>query len=236
MPRGLTKQYESELGVNVVHAWGMTEMSPLGTICHLSSHHQALSNEEQWDVKATQGYPILGVEMRIVDDEGQELAWDGEQMGELQVRGPWIISQYFKRDVDESYMTADGWFRTGDVSMMTPDGYMRITDRTKDLVKSGGEWISSVDLENAIMAHPKVMEAAVIAVPDERWAERPLAAIKAAPGVDTVSQDEILDFLRPDFAKFWLPDRVVVVNDIPKTSTGKFDKKVLRRQHADGQL
>ncbi|MEM7110890.1 MAG: long-chain fatty acid--CoA ligase [Chloroflexota bacterium] len=236
MPRGLTKQYESELGVNVVHAWGMTEMSPLGTICHLSSHHQELSNEEQWDVKATQGYPILGVEMRIVDDEGNDLAWDGEQMGELQVRGPWIISQYFKRDIEESYMTADGWFRTGDVSMMTSDGYMRITDRTKDLVKSGGEWISSVDLENAIMAHPKVMEAAVIAVPDERWAERPLAAIKAAPGVDDVSQDEILDFLRPDFAKFWLPDRVIVVDDIPKTSTGKFDKKVLRRQHADGEL
>lgn len=236
MPRALTKAYESELGVNVVHAWGMTEMSPLGTVCNLQQHHASLSQEAQWDVKATQGYPILGVEMRIVGEDGEELPWDGQQMGELQVRGPWIISQYFKRDVDESYMTADGWFRTGDVSKVSPDGYMQITDRTKDLVKSGGEWISSVDLENAIMAHPKVMEAAVIAVPDTRWAERPLAAVKPAPGVEDLTEAEIIEFIKDDFAKFWLPDKVIVVADIPKTSTGKFDKKVLRAQYAAGEL
>ena len=137
------------------------------------SHHSDLSAEEKWDVKATQGYPVAGVDMRICDEDGNELPWDGQQMGELQVRGFWISKQYYKLDKSEDHFTEDGWFRTGDVSTMSPDGYMRITDRTKDLVKSGGEWISSVDLENSLIGHEDVMEAAVFAVPDQRWAERP---------------------------------------------------------------
>ncbi|MCP4358262.1 MAG: long-chain fatty acid--CoA ligase [Chloroflexi bacterium] len=236
MPRALTKAYESELGVNVVHAWGMTEMSPLGTICNLGSQHADLSDEEKWDIKATQGYPICGVELRIVDEVGAELPWDGRQMGELQVRGPWVISQYFKRDVDDSNLTADGWFRTGDVVTMSPDGYMNITDRTKDLVKSGGEWISTVELENAIMAHPQVLEAAVIAIPDEQWSERPLAAAVPTPDGEQLTGKQVQEFLQDKVAKWWIPEKIIFVDEIPKTSVGKFDKKVLRGQYADGEL
>ena len=236
MPRALTKAYEAELGVNVVHAWGMTEMSPLGTICNLMSHHADLDEESKWDVKATQGFPICGVEMRIVDEEGNELPWDGKQMGELQVRGPWVIRQYFKRDVDMDSHTADGWFRTGDVSTISPDGYMNITDRTKDLVKSGGEWISTVELENFIMGHPKILEAAVIAIPDEKWSERPLAAVVPTPDGGDVTKEEVVEYLTDKVAKFWLPDEVVFIPEIPKTSVGKFDKKVLRKQYAEGGL
>jgi fatty-acyl-CoA synthase len=236
MPRSLTRAYESELGVNVLHAWGMTEMSPLGTVCNLGSQHANLPDEAKWDVKATQGYPICGVELRIVGETGQELPWDGKTMGELQVRGPWIISQYFKRDVSEDYMTIDGWFRTGDVVTISPDGYMTITDRTKDLVKSGGEWISSVELESAIMAHPQVLEAAVIAIPDEQWQERPLAAVVRTPDGDDLTTDDIIEYLQDKVARFWLPDRVVFIDEVPKTSVGKFDKKVLRQQFAEGAL
>jgi fatty-acyl-CoA synthase len=214
----------------------MTEMSPLGTICNLSARHADLSDEEKWDIKARQGYPISGVELRIVDGVGKELPWDGRQMGELQVRGPWVISQYFKRDVEESYMTADGWFRTGDVVTVSPDGYMNITDRTKDLVKSGGEWISTVELENAIMAHPQVLEAAVIAVPDEKWLERPLAAVVPTPDGANLSAEQIQEYLADKVAKWWIPERIIFIDEIPKTSVGKFNKKVLRRQYAEGQL
>jgi fatty-acyl-CoA synthase len=236
MPRALTKAYESELGVNVVHAWGMTEMSPLGTVCNLQGHHTGLSEEAKWDVKARQGYPICGVEMRIVDELGNELPWDGEAMGELQVRGPWIIRQYFKREVSSDSFTADGWFRTGDVSKVGPDGLMQITDRTKDLVKSGGEWISTVDLENEIMAHPKVMEAAVIAIPDEKWQERPLAAVVPTPDGKDLTAAEITAFLSERVAKWWLPDDYVFIAEIPKTSTGKFSKRTLRDMYAAGEL
>lgn len=236
MPRSLTKAYESELGVNVVHAWGMTEMSPLGTVSRLSSQHAGLTAEQKWDVKAKQGYPLLGVELRIVDEVGRELPWDGKTMGELQVRGPWIISQYFKRPVASDYMTADGWFRTGDVVTISADGYMTITDRTKDLVKSGGEWISTVELENVIIGHPKVLEAAVIAVPDEKWSERPLAAVVRTNDGWDLSEDELLGYLGERVAKFWVPDRIVFIDEVPKTSVGKFDKKVLRRMYAAGEL
>ncbi|RME48582.1 MAG: fatty-acid--CoA ligase [Caldilineae bacterium] len=236
MPRALTKAYESELGVNVLHAWGMTEMNPLGTVCKLQSHHLNLSKEEQWDVKAKQGYPVAGVELRIVDEMGNELPWDGKTMGEVQVRGPWIVKGYFKLEPSPEQFTEDGWFRTGDVATMSPDGYMNITDRTKDLIKSGGEWISSVALENALMAHPKVMEAAVIAIPDEKWAERPLAAVVLTPDAGEVTADELREYLAPKFAKFWLPDKIVFLKELPKTSVGKFDKKVLRQQYAQGEL
>lgn len=236
MPRSLIKAYESELGVSVAHAWGMTEMSPLGTVSRLSKRHLDLDAEKQWDIKAKQGYPLLGVELRVVDEVGRELPWDGKTMGELQVRGPWIIRQYFRRPVSSDYMTADGWFRTGDVVIMSPDGYMTITDRTKDLVKSGGEWISTVELESAIISHPKVLEAAVIAVPDEKWSERPLACVVRTQDGWDLTEGELFEFLGDKVAKFWIPDRVVFIDEVPKTSVGKFDKKVLRQRYAAGQL
>ncbi|MBV7336279.1 long-chain fatty acid--CoA ligase [Chloroflexi bacterium TSY] len=236
MPRSLIEIYEDELGVDVVHAWGMTEMSPLGTMCRLSNEHKKLSRPEQWDIKAKQGVPIGGVEIRIVDGMNQELPWDGKTMGELQVRGPWIIKQYFKRERTDEHFTQDGWFRTGDVSTISPDEYMQITDRTKDLIKSGGEWISSVELENALMAHDQVLEASVIAVPDEKWSERPLAAIVPVPNGNAPTPDELRAYLEKSFAKWWLPDKIIFIEEVPKTSTGKFDKKVLRQQYAEGKL
>lgn len=236
MPRSLIEGYEKELGVNVLHAWGMTEMSPLGTVSKLLSHHQHLSDAEKWDMKAKQGYSLPGVEMRIMNEAGEELLWDGKTMGELQVRGPWIVKQYFRREPSPDHFTDDGWFRTGDVVTMNSDGYMTITDRTKDLVKSGGEWISSLDLENTLMAHPKVLEAAVIAIPDERWSERPLGVVVLTPDAGEVTADDLRAFLAPQFAKFWLPEKFAFINAIPKTSVGKFDKKVLRRQYAAGEL
>jgi fatty-acyl-CoA synthase len=236
MPRSLIESYEKELGVNVLHAWGMTEMSPLGSVSKLQSHHQDLSHAEKWDVKARQGYPIAGVEMRIVDERGNELPWDGKTMGELQVRGPWVVRQYFRREALDDNFTDDGWFRTGDVVTMNPDGYMEITDRTKDLVKSGGEWISSVELENKLMAHPKVMEAAVIAVPDEKWSERPLAVVVPTRDGGNVTADELKAFLQGRVAKFWIPDEITFVDEIPKTSVGKFSKKTLRERYAEGEL
>ncbi|RME97246.1 MAG: fatty-acid--CoA ligase [Chloroflexi bacterium] len=236
MPRSLIEAYEEQLGVNVLHAWGMTEMSPVGTVCQLQDHHQQLPNHQKWDVKAKQGYVVAGVEMRITNDAGEELPWDGATMGEVQVRGPWIARQYFRVDPTPDSFTADGWFRTGDVATLSEDGYMQITDRTKDLVKSGGEWISSVALENALMAHPGVMEAAVIAIPDDQWQERPLAVVVPAPDAGELTADELNAHLAPNFAKFWLPDEYVFVEEIPKTSVGKFDKKVLRYRHAQGEL
>ena len=182
MPRGLIEAYERDFGVNVVHAWGMTEMSPIGSVAKLQTRHQDLDAASRWDIKAKQGYFVPGVDARIVDEAGAELPWDGETMGELQVRGYWVAGQYFKLEQDHEHFTADGWFRTGDVVTIDANGYMTITDRTKDLVKSGGEWISSVDLENMLTSHPAVLEAAVIAMPDERWGERPLAVLVPLDG------------------------------------------------------
>ena len=235
MPRALIEGYERDLGVNVVHAWGMTEMSPLGTVSKLQRQHQALSKSEQWDVKARQGTPLGGVELRIVGEDGAEIPWDGETMGELQARGPWVIRSYYKHEPTPDHFTADGWLRTGDVGTMTPDGYLTLTDRTKDLVKSGGEWISSVALEGALMAHAQVLEAAVIAVPDEKWSERPLAVVVRTEG-DAVSADALRADLAESFARFEIPDRFVFVDELPKTSVGKFDKKVLRSRYAEGSL
>lgn len=235
MPRSLTKAYEKELGVNVVHAWGMTELSPLGTISMLQSHHQEMSDEEKWDVKATQGYAVAGIEMRIMNDDGEELDWDSKTMGELQVRGPWVTRQYFKLEKSESF-TADGWFCTGDVVTISPNGYMRITDRTKDLVKSGGEWISSVDLENALVGHDQVLEAAVFAIPDEQWSERPAAAIVLIPNGQATAETLNEHLLAAGFLKFWLPDQYLFIDEIPKTSTGKMSKRTLRANYAEGQI
>ena len=234
MPRGLIEAYERDFGVNVVHAWGMTEMSPIGSVAKLQTRHQDLDEGDRWDIKAKQGYFVPGVDARIVNDAGEELPWDGETMGELQVRGYWVAGQYYKREDDREHFTADGWFRTGDVVTIDASGYMTITDRTKDLVKSGGEWISSVDLENALISHPAVLEAAVIAVPDERWGERPLAVLVPLAGEH--NPQALNAYLLERFPKFWLPDQYVVLDEIPKTGVGKMDKKVLRQWHADGEL
>jgi fatty-acyl-CoA synthase len=214
--------------LRVVHAWGMTETSPIGTVARPRTWHSA---EQAETMRRTQGPPVPGVEMRIVDIEsGAELPWDGVAFGEVQVRGPWIISGYY-HDADPDRLTTDGWFRTGDVATMTPDGYMSIVDRTKDVIKSGGEWISSVELENAIMAHPKVLEATVIALPHPKWQERPVAFVVTKPEHrDQVQPQEILDFLADKVARWWLPDEVRFIAELPKTSVGKFDKKVLRAE------
>ena len=180
-PRSLIELFDKKYGAYMLHAWGMTEMTPLGSVCRPRSYMDALPEDERYAMRAKQGAPVAGVDMRIVDDAGTILPWDGKSAGEIQVRGPWVTSGYYDNAEGAAQFTEDGWFRTGDVASLDPDGYIQITDRTKDLIKSGGEWISSVDMETTIMGHPKVLEAAVIAVPHERWVERPLACIVPKP-------------------------------------------------------
>jgi fatty-acyl-CoA synthase len=236
MPRALIEAFEKRFGIRIAHAWGMTEMTPLGTVANLKSYMESWPDEERFAVRAKQGMPVVGVEIRAVDEQGREVPWDGKTMGELQVRGPWVIRAYYN-DPRTAEAFQDGWFRTGDVVTIDPEGYIQIVDRTKDLIKSGGEWISSVDLENALMAHPKVLEAAVIAVPHPKWQERPLAVVVPRPEFkEDLTKEELLEFLRPRFAKWWLPYDIVFVEAIPKTSVGKFDKKVLREQFKDYRL
>jgi len=233
-PRSLLETYDKAYGAQMLHAWGMTEMTPVGTVCRLKSYMETLPDEARYAIKAKQGLPVAGVELRIVDEAGTEQPWDGTSVGEIQVRGPWIASAYYNNPEGATQFTADGWFRTGDVAAIDPEGYVQITDRTKDLVKSGGEWISSVELESAIMGHPKVLEAAVIAVPHAKWQERPLACVVPKPEHrDSLTADEILAWLRPRVAKWWLPDEVVFIEAVPKTSVGKFDKKALRERFRD---
>jgi fatty-acyl-CoA synthase len=228
-PRPLIEKFDKKYRAPMVHAWGMTEMTPLGTICRLKSYMQALPDDERYPIRAKQGYPTICVDLRIVDEAGQEQPWDGAAMGEIQVRGPWVIRAYYNNPESADRFTPDGWFRTGDVATVDPEGYVQITDRTKDLIKSGGEWISSIDVEVMIMSHPKVLEAAVIAVPHPRWVERPLACVVPRPGAQ-LTREDILDWLRPRLAKWALPDDVVFIEAVPKTSVGKFDKKVLRER------
>jgi fatty-acyl-CoA synthase len=231
-PRALIEKFDKKYNASMLHAWGMTEMTPLGTVCRLKSDIDARPDEERYAYRAKQGYPVAGVDLRIVDDDGREQPWDGQAMGEIQVRGPWVIRSYYDNPESVDRFTADGWFRTGDVATIDLEGYVQITDRTKDLIKSGGEWISSIDVETMIMAHPKVLEAAVIAVPHPRWVERPLACIVPKPGA-SIDPAEVLDFLRPKLAKWALPDAVEIIDAVPKTSVGKFDKKVLRERYKD---
>jgi fatty-acyl-CoA synthase len=234
-PRHLIELYEKKFGVPMTHAWGMTETTPLGTVSRLKSYMEAWPDEPRYAVRAKQGYPVAGVDIRAVDEQGLEVAWDGRTMGELQVRGPWVARSYYENPEGAAQFTADGWFRTGDVVTIDTEGYIQITDRTKDLIKSGGEWISSLDMEGLLMAHPKVLEAAVIAVPHPKWLERPLACVvPRAEHQGTLTAEELLDFLRPQVARWALPDAVVFVDAIPKTSVGKFDKKVLRHMFAEG--
>ncbi|MDO8477317.1 MAG: long-chain fatty acid--CoA ligase [Candidatus Rokubacteria bacterium] len=230
-PKSLIELFDKKYGAYMLHAWGMTEMSPLGTVCRPRSYTDSLPEEERYNIRAKQGAMVAGVDMRIVDEGGRLQPWDGKSVGEIQVRGPWITSGYYNNPAGAAQFTEDGWFRTGDVASIDSEGYVQITDRTKDLIKSGGEWISSVDMETAIMDHPKVLEAAVIAVPHERWQERPLACVVPKPEFkDKLTEKEILDHLTPRVAKWWLPDEVVFIDAVPKTSVGKFDKKVLRER------
>jgi fatty-acyl-CoA synthase len=233
MPRQFIESYEKKFGVHFRLAWGMTETTPIATFMALKDELRNLPEKERFDLLARHGLPVAGVDIRIMDAEGKELPWDGTTMGELQTRGPWITSGYYN-DARSGQSFSDGWFRTGDVATIDSNGYMQIMDRTKDLVKSGGEWISSVDLENAIMAHPKVMEAAVIAVFHPKWQERPLACIAPLEQYrGDITKEEILDFLAERVAKWWLPDDVVFLEVVPKTSVGKFNKRALREQFQD---
>jgi fatty-acyl-CoA synthase len=232
-PRGLIEGYD-KLGLNILHAWGMTEMTPIGTVSNLRQELASADVSTRLDFKAKQGPPVPGVELRVQDGDGNEVPWDGQTMGELVARGLWVASAYYN-DAEQSSgsFTSDGWFHTGDVVTIHPNGYMQIADRTKDLIKSGGEWISSVALENALMAHPKVQEAAVIAVSDERWSERPLACVVARPEAkDTLTESELTEYLAQHFVKWWIPERYLFLDELPKTSVGKFDKKSMRQQYA----
>jgi fatty-acyl-CoA synthase len=233
MPRQFIESYEKKFGVHFRLAWGMTETTPIATFMALKGDLRNLPEKERFDLLARHGLPLAGVDIRIVDAEGKELPWDGTTMGELQTRGPWVTSGYYN-DPRSEQSFADGWFRTGDVATIDANGYMQIMDRTKDLVKSGGEWISSVDLENAIMAHPKVMEAAVIAVFHPKWQERPLACVAPLEQYrGNITKEEILEFLSERVARWWLPDDVVFLEAVPKTSVGKFNKRALREQFQD---
>ena len=229
VPAALTEAYENEIGVPVQHAWGMTETSPVGTVARVPVEIGPNPPAElRRSYITSQGRPSPGVELRLVAEDGSPVPWDGRTMGEIEVRGPWIARAYHRQEGGETKFRG-GWLRTGDVATVDELGYVRIADRTKDLVKSGGEWISSVELEGMLMAHPDVAEAAVIAVPDPRWDERPLACVvlrREAQG--RVSGDDLIEHLRPQVARWWLPDAVVFIDEVPKTSVGKFDKKQLR--------
>jgi fatty-acyl-CoA synthase len=236
VPKSLSEAWRAKIGIPITQAWGMTELSPLGSVCTIRSEVQDLPEAQLADIRATAGLAPPGVEMRIVDgDSGEVLPWDDNSSGELECRGPWVARQYYRTDEPGEQFTADGWLRTGDVAAISPLGYLRLVDRTKDLVKSGGEWISSVELENEIMSHPKVAEAAVIAVSHPKWSERPLACVVVRPG-EELTRDEVLDYLRTRLSSWQLPDDVVFIDEVPKTSVGKFSKKTLRDRFADYQL
>jgi acyl-CoA synthetase (AMP-forming)/AMP-acid ligase II len=233
-PKSMIKTFEEDYDVQVIHAWGMTETSPLGTTGNLKPKHAGLSYAEKLEIKAKQGRAIYGVDLKIVDREGQELPRDGKAFGHLMVRGPWIASGYLKGEGGQ-VIDQEGWFDTGDVSTLDPDGYMQITDRSKDVIKSGGEWISSIDLENDALGHPAVAEAAVIGIFHPKWDERPLLIVVKQKGAE-VSKEELLDFMRSKAAKWQVPDDVVFVDELPHTATGKLLKTKLRKDFQDYKL
>ncbi len=230
VPPSMIEAFEKEHGARVIHAWGMTETSPLGTANVLLPKHADLSEAERRQIEIKQGRPIFGVDLRIVDDAGKVLAHDGETSGHLQIKGPWVASSYFKREADANHV--DGWFYTGDIATIDADGYMHITDRSKDVIKSGGEWVSSIGVENAAMRHPKVAQAAVIGVPHPKWQERPLLIVVKAPDQE-VTKEELLEFLGEHLTKWWLPNAVEFVDALPLGATGKVLKRKLREQYAD---
>ncbi len=230
VPRALIEAFRDRLNIELIQAWGMTETSPVGSIAYPPA---GIPPEEEIVWRSKTGRAVPGVELRIVGDDGAELAWDGQSVGELEARGPWITGSYYGVDAPERFH--DGWLRTGDVGVMDSRGYLQITDRSKDVIKSGGEWISSVELENHLAAHPSVAEAAVVGVHDDRWEERPLAAVVLKPGAEA-GPDDLRTFLDGKVARWWLPERWAFVNELPKTSVGKLDKKLIRQLYADGKL
>jgi len=230
-PPAMIDGFKKRHGLDVTHAWGMTETNPLGTLARVKNHLKTGDDAAELAIRSTQGYPVTFVEQRHVGEDQKPLPWDGETMGELEVRGPWVASSYLGGE-GEGKWTADGWFKTGDVVTIDAEGYVRITDRSKDVIKSGGEWISSVSLENALMSHPAVLEAAVFAARHAKWAERPVAAIVLKEG-KAVTKDELTAHLADRFAKFWLPDDYIFIKQIPRTSTGKFLKTKLRDDFGD---
>ena len=232
MPLSLIEAYEKELGVEICHAWGMTEMSPTGTFSKLRGAHQNLSDAEKWRIKAKQGRPIPGVELRLAAETSNgftELPWDGETVGELQVRSPWTANSYYKVAPTAEHFTIDKWLRTGDMATIDADGYMQIVDRAKALIRSGGESISSIALETVLLKHPYVHEVAVVGIPDEKWGERPFAVVVLAEQTDENISDSLRQQLASEFPKFWIPDKFVFVDEIPKTSVGKSDKRAILR-------
>jgi fatty-acyl-CoA synthase len=231
VPRRLMQAFEERHGMKIIQAWGMTETSPLASVAHPP---EGAEGEEHWNYRSTAGRIMPLVTARLINDAGEEMPWDGESTGELQVRGPWIASTYYE-DPDAGEKFDDGWLKTGDVASIDERGYIRISDRSKDVIKSGGEWISSVDLENELMGHDAIAEAAVIAKPDERWSERPLACVVVEEGQD-VSPAELREHLASRVAKWWVPDDFAFIDEVPKTSVGKFDKKVLRKRLEAGEL
>ena len=233
-PASMIETFEHDFDVVVIHAWGMTEMSPLGTTGNLKAGMADWDYADKLTVKSKQGRAVYGVDMKITDDDGNELPRDGVAFGHLMVRGPWITNGYFKGDGGEVLDTGD-WFDTGDVATLDPEGYMQITDRSKDVIKSGGEWISSIDLENIAVGHPGVAEAAVIGVAHPKWDERPLLIIVRNEG-SSIEGPEILDFMKGSIASWWMPDDVTFVDEIPHTATGKIQKLILREQFADYKL
>jgi fatty-acyl-CoA synthase len=235
VPESMIREFRDKHDVIVHQGWGMTEMSPLGTCNTLKAGMEARSADEILKIQTKAGRGIYGVEMRIVDDNDRELPWDGKAFGALQVRGPWVCSDYFRVDSRAESHTADGWFRTGDVATIDPEGFLNITDRTKDVIKSGGEWISSIELENTAVGHPAVAEAAVIGVAHEKWSERPLLIVVKVEGKN-LSREEMLAWFEGKIASWWLPDDVVFVDEIPHTATGKIRKTELRKQFADYRL
>jgi fatty-acyl-CoA synthase len=229
-PPAMIRSFDEQFGITVLHAWGMTEMSPLGTVNTYKHKHLALSPQERDRIRLNQGRSIFGVELKIVDGDGNDLPRDGKAFGDLLVRGPWITSGYFKSEGGNALR--DGWFPTGDVATIDPDGYMQITDRSKDVIKSGGEWISSIDLENIAVAHPAVTEAAVIGAAHPKWDERPLLVVVKKTGQE-VSREELIAFYEGKVAKWWIPDDVIFVDDLPHTATGKLSKLQLRERLRD---
>ena len=230
MPIALAQSFEERHGVRLVHAWGMTETSPMCTVARAPS---GLDPAEEWPIRATQGMPVPFVDLRLVDDDGGEVPWDGRSTGEIEVRGPWIANGYYNEEAPEKF--DNGWLRTGDIARVAPAGWVTITDRSKDVIKSGGEWISSVELETELMSHPCVRESAVIAIADERWGERPLACVVVEPGSE-VSAEELVEHLRGRVVGWWLPEEFAFIAEVPKTSVGKFDKKLLRAALSEGRL
>lgn len=232
-PRALIETFEHKFGIPFLHAYGATETSPIVTVSRLKSYQKELPDEEKLTIRSKQGLLVPGLEMKVIGQTGEEVQWNGQEMGELLIRGPWIANEYYKDERTRDTFV-DGWYHSGDVAVVDEEGFVKLVDRTKDLVKSGGEWISSVDLENALMAHPAVFEASVIGVPHPKWDERPVAFVvlkEAYKG--QVERQEILNFLQDKFAKWWIPDDVIFLDEIPKTSVGKFLKRALRSQYED---